>query len=145
MFRDLSIKVSRPASLKCLKVTKQNMDAFIPVDNFDSQDFNLNDAGWIRNDISQIARAQSMDEYNKIAARMVEVQTSSNLIEGVTDEQAFDLIKPRYAQSANEIARFVEASHDTYMRHFNTTLEKFKNKDTAELEHPADVPASDGN
>lgn len=145
MFRDLSIKVLRPVSLKSLKVDKSNMDMFIPIDNFDSQDFNLNDAGWIRNDISQIARAQSMDEYNKIAARMVDVQTSSNLLEGVTDEQAFDLIKPRYAQSANEIARFVEASHDTYMCHLNTTLEKFKNKETTEVDRPADVSASDGN
>ena len=24
-----------------------------PIDNYDAQEFNLNDAGWVRNDISQ--------------------------------------------------------------------------------------------
>ena len=45
------------------------------IDQFDSQDFNLNEAGWIRNDISQLARATSQSQYDAIMRRLVELLT----------------------------------------------------------------------
>lgn len=84
----------------------------------------MNEAGWVRNSIAQIARAQSMDEYNKLAARMVDFRVQNNLPEDVTDEQAFDMIKPRFAQSANEVQQFIEMSHDVYMKRMNDAYKK---------------------
>lgn len=82
--------------------------AKVPIDNFDSQDFNLNEAGWVRNDISQLARAQSLQEYNLIMSRLQVLQDSKSLPENMTVEQAFKTIKPRFCQSPNEIEQWIE-------------------------------------
>lgn len=119
----IEAKIERPV-IKRVKVTERNMSMLVPVDQYDSQEFNFNEAGWIRNSIAQIARAQSIDEYNKLAARMVEVRVQNNLPEDVTDEQAFDMIKPRFAQSANEVQQFIEMSHDVYMKRMDDAYRK---------------------
>lgn len=82
--------------------------AKVPIDNFDSQEFNLNDAGWVRNDISQLARAQSLQEYNLIMSRLQVLNESKSLPENMTVEQAFKTIKPRFCQSPNEIEQWIE-------------------------------------
>ena len=82
--------------------------ALVPIDSFDSQDFNLNDAGWVRNDISQLARAQSLQEYNLIMARLQVLKASNSLPEDMTVEQAFKTIRPRFCQSPNEIEQWIE-------------------------------------
>lgn len=82
--------------------------ALVPIDNFDSQDFNLNEAGWVRNDISQLARAQSLQEYNLIMSRLQILKDSNSLPEDMTVEQAFKTIKPRFCQSPNEIEQWIE-------------------------------------
>lgn len=132
----IDCKVSRP-TIERIKLFERNMSMLVPVDQYDAQDFNLNEAGWVRNSIAQIARAQSMDEYNALAARMVQVRVDNNLPEDVTDEQAFDLIKPRFAQSANEVQQFIEMSHDVYMKRMDEAYRK------AVPEVKSDVPASD--
>ena len=63
MFRTISIT---PLSVRA-KVLSDYPNAFkCPIDQFDSKDFNTNDAGWIRNDISQLARATSQSQYDSI-------------------------------------------------------------------------------
>lgn len=82
--------------------------AKVPIDNFDGQEFNLNDAGWVRNDISQIARAQSLQEYNLIMSRLQVLDESKSLPDNMTVEQAIKSIKPRFCQSPNEIEQWIE-------------------------------------
>lgn len=88
--------------------TTPSVGAIVPIDCFDSQDFNLNEAGWVRNDISQLARAQSLQEYNLIMSRLQVLQNSKSLPENMTVEQAFKTIKPRFCQSPNEIEQWIE-------------------------------------
>ena len=48
-----------------LDIPQEDVPALaVPIDQFDSEDFNMNDFGYIRNDISQLARAQSVQEYH---------------------------------------------------------------------------------
>lgn len=86
---------------------KQHKVVIIPVDNFDCKDFNRNDAGWPRNDISQLARAQSQSEYDSILRRLVELKNNQTLPADMKVKDAISLIKPRYVQSPNEIDQFV--------------------------------------
>ena len=78
------------------------------IDQFDSQDFNLNEAGWIRNDISQLARATSQSQYDAIMRRLVELKQEGGIDEKTSIDDAIAMIKPRYAQSPNEIQQFIE-------------------------------------
>ena len=47
------------------------------VDQYDKQDFNLNDNGFIRNDICQLMRAQSQSEYDSKLRSLAELPDSS--------------------------------------------------------------------
>lgn len=84
------------------------MGNVVPIDGYDGQDFNLNEAGWIRNDISQLARAQSLQEYNLIMSRLQVLKDSKSLPEDMTVEDAFKTIRPRFCQSPNEIEQWIE-------------------------------------
>lgn len=107
MFRNLLLTVNndstRYAEVKNHKVRS------IPVDSFDVKEFNLNDAGWPRNDISQLARAQSQSEYDSILRRLVELKNTQTLPSDMKVKDAINLIKPRYVQSPNEINDFVNS------------------------------------
>lgn len=85
-----------------------SVGALVPIDSFDSQEFNYNEAGWVRNDISQLARAQSLQEYNLIMARLQVLSNNKSLPENMTVEQAFKTIRPRFCQSPNEIEQWIE-------------------------------------
>lgn len=121
MFQTSFPKETRPA---VVKVTRENMSLLVPVDQFDAQDFNKNDCGWTRNDIAQIARAQSLDEYHAIVDRLVEVRQQGGLPDGITDREAFDSIKPRYAQSACEVENFVVLTNDSVMQRVDDAYRK---------------------
>lgn len=79
-----------------------------PIDQFDAQDFNINEAGFIRNDISKLARAASQSEYDALMKKIGMVDSNYNIKDGMTIQQAMDMVKPRYAQSACEIANYAE-------------------------------------
>ena len=66
-----------------------------PIDQYDSQDFNINEAGWIRNDISQLARAQSLSEFNMIMNKLSIQKESGSLPEDMSIEDAIKSIRPR--------------------------------------------------
>lgn len=42
----------------------------VPIDQYDGEDFNVNDFGHIRNDISALARASSVQEYDMMVKRL---------------------------------------------------------------------------
>lgn len=82
-------------------------DAVI-IDDYDSQDFNRNDCGWIRNDISQLMRAQSRDEYDMLLKRLDVRNESDSLPKDMPKSEAIKRIKPRYAQSIVELEQYAE-------------------------------------
>lgn len=107
------------------------------VDQFDSQDFNENEAGWIRNDISQLARATSQSQYESIMRRLVELKQEGGIKDGTTVEEAISQIKPRYAQSPNEIEQFIALTNGNVMDKVNAAYQEALkdvklNKDTSD-------------
>lgn len=94
------------------------------IDTFDQQDFNLNEAGWIRNDISQMARAQSLSEYEAIMRRLVTRPDEPD--DGLTDDQRLQMIKPRYCQSYNEVVAFAEKMTDRSFAALHASYEKLQ-------------------
>lgn len=78
------------------------------VDQFLTKDFNRNDAGWLRNDLSALAAAQTKEQYELILHRLKELPSKSNIPEGTLLKDAFDMIKPRMMQTENEFADFAQ-------------------------------------
>lgn len=115
------------------------------IDQFDAQDFNQNEAGWIRNSISELQRAQSKSEYDSIMARLVEIKSEGGIPEGTTIEQAISQIKPRWAQSPNEIEQFVAMTNGDVMERINDAYQKAIKDDEKVVESaPAEsAPASE--
>lgn len=107
MFRNLNLQVYND-SARYVEVKNHKVRS-IPVDSYDVKEFNLNDAGWPRNDISQLARAQSQSEYDSILRRLVELKNTQTLPSDMKVKDAINLIKPRYVQSPNEINDFVNS------------------------------------
>lgn len=94
------------------------------VDQFDSQDFNKNEAGWIRNDISQLARAQSVQQYESMLRRLTQLKAEGNIKEGTSIKDAISHIKPSWAQSPTEIQQFVEMTQPYVMDKLNEAYDK---------------------
>lgn len=84
-------------------------NAAMVVDQFDGEDFNANACGWSRNDISQLARAQSKQEFDMYLSRLQEVKDQkSNLVDKLSLSENFGRIRPRYCQSFVETQQFAE-------------------------------------
>lgn len=96
----------------------------VVIDDYAGKDFNRNDAGWIRNDLALLARAQSLQEYELIMSRLQEVRSQSNLPDGISDQQAFDMVVPRFAQSPLELERYVQMSNDSFVERVNKAYER---------------------
>lgn len=94
------------------------------IDQFDAQSFNQNDAGWLRNDISQLARATSQSQYDAIMRRLVELKQSGGLPDDLSKEDAIAMIKPRWAQSPNELEEFMAMTNDDFMARMTKAYEK---------------------
>lgn len=113
----------------------------VVVDQFDAQDFNLNEAGHIRNSISELARAQSKSEYDSIMARLVELQNDSGIKEGTTIEQAISQIKPRWAQSPNEIEQYLQMTNGDVMKRIDDAYQKVVKEDVKDT--PVETPPAE--
>lgn len=96
----------------------------VPVDQYDSQDFNLNDAGWVRNDISQLARAQSKAEFDMIMSRLTEVKSNGGLPDDISIDDAIKSIRPRWCQSPNELEMFAEWTNPDVMAKLDEAYQK---------------------
>lgn len=79
----------------------------LAVDQSQAQDFNKNPAGWLRNDLSALAAAQTYEQYRAILERLKEFPSKSTIPEGTSLQSAFEQIRPRYVQTENEFADFV--------------------------------------
>lgn len=87
---------------------QERLSRVMAIDQYPSQDFNKNDCGWISNDLSQLARAQSQAEVELLLKRLTELRAQkSNLPANLKD--AYDLIRPRYCQTENEFVDFAMA------------------------------------
>lgn len=86
---------------------EKDVSCICVVDQFAGADFNLNDCGWIRNDLSSLARAQSQSEYNMILQRLTEIKQTGGIPDDVSLEEAIRNVKPRWAQSPNELETFM--------------------------------------
>lgn len=96
----------RPSNIR--KVAKSQFNSYAaPVDQFDGQDFNFNDCGFIRNDISQLMRSQSQAEYDMKLKMLTEIPSSS-IPDNVSVTDAISYIIPRYTQSPAELSYFAE-------------------------------------
>lgn len=99
----------------------------VPVDQYDSQEFNLNDAGWVRNDISQLARAQSKAEFDMLLSRLVEIKNSGGLPDDMSVDDAINSIRPRWCQSPAELELFAEWTNSDIMSKLDEAYRKAVN------------------
>lgn len=111
------------------------------IDQFDAQEFNKNDAGWLRNDISQLARATSQSQYDAIMRRLVELKHSGSIPDDVSKEDAIAMIKPRWAQSPNELEEFMSMTNDDFMQKLDDAYRKAVKDSPVADPAPVDDPA----
>lgn len=119
----------------------------VPVEQFDAQEFNQNDAGWTRNDLSQLARAQSKSEFDSIMARLNEVKSQSNLPGDISNKDAIKYVAPRYAQSPLELQQFAEYvagfEQDKIDDAYRKSLEDVKLNPATPVETPVETSKSE--
>lgn len=108
------------------------------VDQYDSQDFNLNDCGFIRNDLCQLLRAQSQSEYDSLLRKLVELPPSSSLPEDMPIDEAIASIIPRYTQSPSELSFYAETLAQRDMAKLHDAYEKALEKKPEESVSPDD-------
>lgn len=114
-------------NLRPVPVCNKTVDFIAGVDQYDSQDFNLNDCGFIRNDLCQLLRAQSQSEYDSLLRKLVELPPSSSLPDDMPIDEAIASIIPRYTQSPSELSMYAEivakrdmtTLHDAYEKSLN--------------------------
>ena len=106
MFRDLNPSCDTWLESR-VSDKEKDVSLICVVDQFAGADFNENDCGWIRNDLSSLARAQSQSEYNMILQRLTEIKQTGGIPEDVSLEEAIRSVKPRWAQSPNELETFM--------------------------------------
>ena len=126
---------------------KERLSLVMAVDQYPSQDFNRNDAGWISNDLSNLARAQSQAEVELLLKRLTEVAPQkSNLpkgasLKGASLKQAFDLIRPRYCQTENEFVDFAVGIGAKAQDNLDAAYAAVRAKQIASAPAPAPAPA----
>lgn len=85
-----------------------DMKSVAPIDQYDAQEFNINECGVIRNDISKLARAQSQSEFDSIMRKIGQNKAVFNIKDGQKLQEVFDSIRPRQLQTPSELAGFAE-------------------------------------
>lgn len=94
------------------------------MDDYDSQEFNVNDAGFIRNDISQLARAQSQSEYEAMLRKLREMPVTSGIPDDMPIEDAIAMIRPRHMQTPSELELFATSLANVDMKRLNSAYAK---------------------
>lgn len=103
---------------------KLNSRAF---DSFESQGYEFNDHGFIRNDFSQLQERENELGYMRALSQMQEyVSEHSN--DGKTFEQIVSEIRPRWCQLNGEVDRFEQYCIDNALDFYN----KLKDENTQE-------------
>lgn len=107
MFKTFSKFVS-PVIQAYDKTDKRVVRRLAFVDQYDGQEFNINEAGYPRNDISSLARAQSKSEFDAILSRLTVTSDSKSLPKDLSDKDALKLLRSKYTQSPNELMLYAE-------------------------------------
>ena len=116
MFRDFNAVEDKWLN-QPTKDEKFDVNHLCVVDQFAGADFNLNDCGWIRNDLASLACAQSQAEFNMIMQRLVENKQKGGIPDDVSLEDAVKNIKPRWAQSPNELELSMQMTNEVLPFH----------------------------
>lgn len=111
----------------------------VPVDQFNSQTFNLGFNGLPANDITLLARAQSDLEYQTILARLKE-QPQSKTNEGKTDKQIIAEMMPSWVQTPAEIDKFM----DWYNKSHEVPFSQVTKTDSVSVDEKPAAPAASG-
>lgn len=115
----------------------------VPIDQFDSEDFNINDFGYIRNDISQLARAQSVQEYDLIMKRLAVLKSKGDIPDDMNPTAAIARVRSRYLQSPNELLSYAESLANGDMQKLDDAYrEALRNQEDRKPAAPAAAPAS---
>lgn len=117
------------------------------VDQLPAQDFNVNECGWLRNDISALSRAQTKQEYEMIAQRLKENQAVYDVKDGTKIKDAVRMIRPRFAQTPYELENFASAVANGDVAALKEKVAKKSIKsdvpDVAPSPSPAPAPAAE--
>lgn len=76
------------------------------VDQWLNQNFNYNEFGRLRNDISALVAATTVQEYEKVASRLLQIQ-ANDPYPNLNDEQKLKVVPSRYMQDPAELDKFV--------------------------------------
>lgn len=77
------------------------------VDQYPSQEFNCNRAGWTSNDLSLLERASTLAESERILARLQSIRANNPSNAGKSDADLIREIKPAWVQTPSEIDKFM--------------------------------------
>ena len=113
----------------------------VPIDQYDSQDFNQNDFGYIRNDISQLARAQSVQEYDLIMKRLAVLKSKGDIPADMKPTDAIARVRSRYLQSPNELLSYAESLAHGDMDKLDEAYRKALKKQSETQPAPGPSPA----
>lgn len=83
------------------------------IDDIVAQSFAKNDAGWVRNEFAAALRAQTLEEYKNVIARMsataVDLTKDKGIPDKLTLDQVIQIVRPRYCQSYTELQQYSDA------------------------------------
>lgn len=94
------------------------------VDQIGIKDFALGSNGWPSSQISVLARANSLEEYNMIAQYLKRSEVVSDNSEGLTIEERFSLIRPRSVQLPHSFESFAEKVGRVTIDNLNKRMEQ---------------------
>lgn len=136
MFRDLNPSFDTWLDSR-VSDKEKDVSLICVVDQFAGADFNLNDCGWIRNDLSSLARAQSQSEYNMILQRLTEIKQTGGIPDDMSLEEAIKNVKPRWAQSPNELETFMAMTNQDA---FDQLDEAYRKATAGKVDTKVDIP-----
>lgn len=79
-----------------------------PCERLSEQLFAENDGKWVSSQISTLMKCQNYQQYQMMLNALKERPRQYGVTDGMTMRQAIDTLKPRYAQSTNEVLQFGE-------------------------------------
>lgn len=95
----------------------------VPIDQFNSQSFNLGANGLPACDITLLARSTSMNDYAVILQRLQENKVKNPDNKGKTDAQIIGEMMPSWVQTPSEIDRFVDWYNSTHPVEFSKAVQ----------------------
>ena len=112
MFRSI-FNFNPPCQVRHLTSEQASNAPICAIDDIVAQSFAKNDAGWVRNEFAAALRAQTLEEYKNVIARMsanaVDLSKDKGIPDKLTLDQAIQIVRPRYCQSYTELQQYSDA------------------------------------